>query len=86
MSKHKGYPRKGGRPLQLGERHSWRKTTETRNLDEVDPQVSDFMKQHEISVEHAIELMGNYYSHNMPATTWERTAEEELVNEITQDF
>ena len=44
------------------------------------------MKQHEISAEHAKEQMGNYYSHNEPATTWEGTAEEESVNEITQGF
>ena len=44
------------------------------------------MRQHETSVEHAIELMRNYYSHNKLATTWEKTAEEESVNKITQDF
>ena len=48
--------------------------------------VTNFMKEHKISAEHAIELMGNYYSHNQPAMTWERTAEEESVNRITQDF
>ena len=52
----------------------------------MDLRVNDFMKQHEISVEHAIELMGNYYSHNEPATTWEKMAEEESVHRITQDF
>ena len=59
---------------------------ETRKLNETDLWVTDFMQQHEISAEHAIELMGNYYSHNQPATTWERTAEEESVNRITQGF
>ena len=44
------------------------------------------MEQHGIMVEHTIELMGNYYSHNEPATTWERTTKEESVNEITQGF
>ena len=44
------------------------------------------MKQHKISAEHAIELMGNYYSHDQPVMTWERTVEEELVNVITQGF
>ena len=29
------------------------------------------MKLHNISAGHAIELMGNYYSHNNTATTWE---------------
>ena len=58
---------------------------ETREVDD-DPQVSNFMKQHKISVEHAIELMGNYYSHNTPTTTWERGAKEESVSEITQGF
>ena len=88
LSKHKGYPgRKGkGKPLPQGERSSWRRTTETREVKGVDPQVGDFMKQHEISVEHAIELMGNYYSHHESATTWGETAEEELVNQITQGF
>ena len=50
------------------------------------PQVANFMKQHEISAEHAIELMGNYYSHNNPATTWEKTAKEESVILINLDF
>ena len=45
---------------------------ETTREVQADLWVADFMKQHEISVEHAIELMGNYYSHNNPATTWER--------------
>ena len=44
------------------------------------------MKQHEISAEHVIKLMGNYYSHNTPATTWEKMSKEESVNRITQDF
>ena len=43
------------------------------------------MKEHGISVEHAIELMGNYYSHDEPASTWKR-AKEESVNKITQGF
>ena len=82
-SKHKGYLGKRGKPLQQGEHPSWRRTTETREVDEADPRVNNFMKQHEISAEHAIELMGNYYSHNLSTTTWERMAEEELVNKIT---
>ena len=44
------------------------------------------MKQHNISVGHIIELMGNYYSHNNAAITWEPTAEEELVELINLDF
>ena len=44
------------------------------------------MKQHNISVGHAIELMGNYYSHNSAAITWEPTAEEESVELINLDF
>ena len=59
---------------------------ETTREVKVDPRIADFMKQHEISVEHAIELMGNYYSHNNPATTWEKTAEEESVKLINLDF
>ena len=86
LSKHKGYPGRRGRPLLQGERPSWRETTETRDINELDPRVSNFMKQHEISVEHALELMGNYYFHNNPMTTWEKTAKEESVNKITQGF
>ena len=85
-SKHKGYPRRRGKPPQQGECPSWRKTTETREFDEVDLWIASFMKQHEISVEHALELMGNYYSHDEAATTWDRKTKEELVNEITQGF
>ena len=59
---------------------------ETREVNKADPQVSDFMNQHEISVEHVIELMGNYYSHNNPLITWEKTAKEELVDLINLDF
>ena len=59
---------------------------EIRKVNKVDPWVSDFMKQHEISVEHAIELMGNYYSHNNSTITWEKMAKEELVNLINLDF
>ena len=52
----------------------------------VDPWVRDFMKQHDISAEHAIELMGNYYSHNNPAITWEKMAEEESVELVKLEF
>ena len=44
------------------------------------------MRQHNISAGHAIELMGNYYSHNSAVVTWEQTAEEELVKLINLDF
>ena len=44
------------------------------------------MKIHNISASHAIELMGNYYSHDNPATTWEPTAEEESVELVNLDF
>ena len=44
------------------------------------------MKLHNISAGHAIELMGNYYSHNNTATTWEPTAAEELVELVNLDF
>ena len=59
---------------------------ETTREVKADLQVADFMKPHEISVEHAIELIGNYYSHNNPATTWEGMAEEESVELINLDF
>ena len=51
-----------------------------------DPWVTDFMKQHDISAEHAIELMGNYYSHDNTAITWEKMAKEESVELINLDF
>ena len=87
MSKHRGYPgkRSRGRPPQ-GDRLSWRKTTETTREVKPDPQVAEFMRQHNISVDHAIKLMGNYYSHNNTAVTWEQTAEEESVELINLDF
>ena len=44
------------------------------------------MKLHNISASHAIELMGNYYSHNNTAITWELTAEEESVELVNLDF
>ena len=44
------------------------------------------MKLHNISASHAIELMGNYYSHNNTMITWEPTAEEESVELINLDF
>ena len=84
-SKHKGYPGRKGKPPQQGE-HPWRKTVNTREIQEVDLRVNDFMRQHEISAEHAIEFIGNYYYYNDPATTWEKTAEDELVNNITLGF
>ena len=87
LSKHQGYPRKRGRgrPPQ-GDHLSWRKTMETTREVKPDPQVAEFMKQHNISVDHAIELMGNYYSHNNAAVTWEQTAKEESVELINLDF
>ena len=58
---------------------------ETREV-KADPWVTDFVKQHKISAEHTIELMGNYYSHNDTVTTWEKMANEELVELIRLDF
>ena len=52
----------------------------------MDPEVANFMKLHNISAGHAIELMGNYYSHNQAATTWEPTTEEESVELVNLDF
>ena len=37
-------------------------------------------------MEHAIELMGNYYSHNNAVVTWQETVEEELAKLINLDF
>ena len=44
------------------------------------------MKLHNISAGHAVELMGNYYSHNNATTTWEPTTEEESVELVNLDF
>ena len=87
-SKHRGYPGKRGRgrPPPQGDCLSWRKTTETTREVQADPQVANFMRQHNISAEHAIELMGNYYSHDNAAVTWEKTAEEESVKLINLYF
>ena len=49
------------------------------------PLVTDYMKQHGISPENTIELLGNYYSHT-PAASWKETAKEELVNLINLGF
>ena len=90
LSKHRGYPRKrggqGGRPPSQGEQPLWKKNTEVTREVRTNPWVTDFMEQHEISVEHTIKLMGNYYSHNNPTITWEKTAEEESVELINLDF
>ena len=59
------------------------KTTREVNAN---PQVANFMRQHNISAEHTIELMGNYYSHNNAVVTWEKTDEEELVELSNLDF
>ena len=85
-SKHRGYPGKRGRGKPPGDRSSWRKTTETTKEVKTNPEVANFMKLHNISAGHAIELMGNYYSHNDAAITWEPTAEEESVELINLDF
>ena len=87
-SKHRGYPRKRGRggPSPRGDHLSWRKTMETTREVKPDPQVTDFMRKHNILADHAIELMGNYYSHNNTVVTWEQTAEEESVELINLDF
>ena len=50
------------------------------------PEVANFMKLHNISASHTIELMEHYYSHNNTAITWEPTAEEESVELINLDF
>ena len=59
---------------------------ETTKEIKTDPEVANFMKLHNISAEHAVELMGNYYSHNNAAITWEPTAKEESVELINLDF
>ena len=59
---------------------------ETTKEVKTNPEVANFMKLHNISASHAVELMGNYYSHNNPATTWEPTTEEESVELVDLDF
>ena len=59
---------------------------ETTKEVKTDPEVANFMKLHNISASHAVELMGNYYSHDNPTTTWGPTAEEELVELVDLDF
>ena len=85
-SKHRGYPGKRGRGRPSGDRSPWRKTAEATKEVRTDPEVANFMKLHNISVGHAIELMGNYYSHNKVATPWEPTTEEESVELVNLDF
>ena len=85
-SKHRGYPGKRGRGKPPGDRSPWRKNIETTKEVKTDPEVANFMKLHNISASHAIELMGNYYSHNSPVNTWEPTAKEESVELVNLDF
>ena len=85
LSKHQGYPRKRGKGRSPAG-HPWKKTTETMREVKSNPEVVNFMKLHLISASHTIELMGNYYSHNNTATTWEPTAEEESVELVNLDF
>ena len=74
------------RKAPQGDHPSWRKTRETTREVKPDLQVAEFMRQHNISADHAIQLMGNYYSHNNAAVTWEQTAKEESVKLINLDF
>ena len=75
-----------GKEEEEDTRLSWRKTTETTREVQADLQVANFMRQHNISTEHTIELMGNYYSHNNAAVTWEETTKQEFVKLINLDF
>ena len=59
---------------------SWRKGPAIKEMDQEDPWVMNFMKQHNISPTQAIKMMGNYY--DQPADSWEKTSEEE-VNHIS---
>ena len=88
LSKHWEYPGKRGqgRTPPQGECSSWRKNTESTREVKTDPLVADYMRQHRISPENTMELLGNYYSHNRPASAWEKTAKEESVNLVEQGF
>ena len=59
---------------------------ETTREVKTDPEVANFMKQHNISASNAIKLMGNYYSHKSTTITWEPTTKEESVELINLDF
>ena len=85
LSKHRGYPGKIGKGRPPGDCSSWKKTTEITKEVKADPEVANFIKLHNISASHTVELMGNYYSHNN-ATTWEPMAEEESVELVNLDF
>ena len=85
-SEHQGYPGKRGKGRTPGGHPSWKKTTEINREVTTDPEVANFMKLHNISAGHTIELMGNYYSHNNAATTWKPTAKEESVELVNLDF
>ena len=58
---------------------------ETTREVRTNPQEANFMKQHNMTAGHAIELMGNYCSHNNAVITWEQTAKEESVETINLD-
>ena len=59
---------------------------ETTREVKTDPEVANFMKLHNISAGHAIELMGNYYSLNNDTVAWKPTTEEESVELVNLDF
>ena len=82
LNRHKGYPRRKERP-KMPTNSSWRKVAKTKEVKE-EPQIHAFMKKHRISMEHALDLLGNYYEGL--AYKWDGQAKEELVNKISQGF
>ena len=76
--KHSGWPKGRGKPPQQGAQIPWR--AKAWEVDG-DPQVANFIKQKGISVQQAIDLLGNYYSWE-PASSWEEL-EEELVARLS---
>ena len=86
MSKHKGYPRKRGGPgppqgRPTNQEGSWRRWPAIKEMDQEDPWVSNFMKQHDISLTQAIKMMGNYYNDSA-----KNKGKAEEVDLMTLDF
>ena len=66
MAKYKGYPgRKEGfrqpRGKPADREKTWRKPPTIKEMKKEDNRVSTFMKEHDISLTQAIEMMGNYF-------------------------
>ena len=81
MAKHKGYPgRKEGFGQPQGKpadrEKPWRKPPAVKEIKKEDNRVSTFMKERDISLTQAIEMMGNYFG----GPDGEKLEEEVLLN------